>query len=106
MISTSIGNKNFIEVKKISPFVSKVIIKVLYIGMSSNRSLITREFADKLAESLPGSAIVGKYDYFDQDFLEHEERISIKEGKAQIDSTLCVGCKVCTQMCKFGALEQ
>ena len=81
MISTSIGNKNFIEVKKISPFVSKVIIKVLYIGMSSNRSLITREFADKLAESLPGSAIVGKYDYFDQDFLEHEERISIKEGK-------------------------
>ena len=80
MISTSIGNKNFIEVKKISPFVSKVIIKVLYIGMSSNRSLITREFADKLAESLPGSAIVGKYDYFDQDFLEHEERISIKEG--------------------------
>lgn len=32
--------------------------------------------------------------------------ISIKEGKAQIDSTLCVGCKVCTQMCKFGALEQ
>ena len=81
MISTSIGNKNFIEVKKISPFVSKVIIKVLYIGMSSNRSLITREFADKLAESLPGSAIVGKYDYFDQDFLEHEERVTIKEGK-------------------------
>lgn len=32
--------------------------------------------------------------------------ISIKEtGKACIDTTLCVGCKVCTQMCKFGALE-
>ena len=31
--------------------------------------------------------------------------ISMKDGKAQIDSTLCVGCKVCTQMCKFGALN-
>lgn len=30
--------------------------------------------------------------------------ISIKNTKAQIDSALCVGCKVCTQMCKFGAL--
>lgn len=31
--------------------------------------------------------------------------ISMKNGKAQIDSTLCVGCKVCAQMCKFGALD-
>lgn len=26
-------------------------------------------------------------------------------NKAQIDTTLCIGCEVCTQMCKFGALE-
>ncbi|MDE7324825.1 MAG: indolepyruvate ferredoxin oxidoreductase subunit alpha [Lachnospiraceae bacterium] len=31
--------------------------------------------------------------------------ISIREGKAVIDSTLCVGCGVCTQLCKFGALS-
>lgn len=31
--------------------------------------------------------------------------ISVKDKKAQIDSTLCIGCKVCTQMCNFGALE-
>ena len=31
--------------------------------------------------------------------------ISVKDKKAQIDPTLCIGCKVCTQMCKFGALE-
>ena len=31
--------------------------------------------------------------------------ISIKEGKAHIDNTLCVGCNVCSQMCKFGAFE-
>lgn len=30
--------------------------------------------------------------------------ISIREGKAVIDTTLCVGCGVCTQLCKFGAL--
>ena len=30
--------------------------------------------------------------------------ISMKGGKAKIDSTLCVGCGVCSQMCKFGAL--
>ncbi|WP_027729141.1 indolepyruvate ferredoxin oxidoreductase subunit alpha [Treponema sp. C6A8] len=30
--------------------------------------------------------------------------IAMKDGKAKIDPTLCVGCGVCTQMCKFGAL--
>ena len=31
--------------------------------------------------------------------------ISIKNKKAVIDSTLCVGCGVCTQLCKFDALN-
>ncbi|MBQ8821167.1 MAG: indolepyruvate ferredoxin oxidoreductase subunit alpha, partial [Lachnospiraceae bacterium] len=31
--------------------------------------------------------------------------ISMKDGKAVIDKTLCVGCGVCQQLCKFGALE-
>ena len=30
--------------------------------------------------------------------------ISFAEKKASIDSTLCVGCELCTQMCKFGAI--
>ncbi len=30
--------------------------------------------------------------------------ISIKDGKAVIDTTLCTGCGVCRQLCKFGAL--
>lgn len=30
--------------------------------------------------------------------------IAMKNGKAKIDVTLCVGCKVCSQMCKFGAI--
>ncbi|MBQ3899041.1 MAG: indolepyruvate ferredoxin oxidoreductase subunit alpha [Lachnospiraceae bacterium] len=31
--------------------------------------------------------------------------ISMKDGKVVIDETLCVGCGVCTQLCKFGALN-
>ncbi|MBE6949859.1 MAG: indolepyruvate ferredoxin oxidoreductase subunit alpha [Ruminococcaceae bacterium] len=32
--------------------------------------------------------------------------ISIVDGKAKIDNTLCVGCGVCEQLCKPGALNQ
>ena len=32
--------------------------------------------------------------------------ISMKNGKARIDSTLCVGCKVCAQLCAFGAISK
>ncbi len=31
--------------------------------------------------------------------------ISMADGKARIDATLCTGCGVCSQLCKFGALE-
>ncbi len=31
--------------------------------------------------------------------------ISMKEGKAHVDNTLCVGCGVCEQMCAFGAFQ-
>ncbi len=31
--------------------------------------------------------------------------ISMKDGKATIDNTLCVGCNVCSQLCPVGAFE-
>ncbi|MDR1409038.1 MAG: indolepyruvate ferredoxin oxidoreductase subunit alpha [Oscillospiraceae bacterium] len=31
--------------------------------------------------------------------------VSMKEGKAEIDFTQCVGCGVCTQLCRFGAIS-
>ena len=31
--------------------------------------------------------------------------ISMKDGKARVDATLCVGCGVCTQLCKFDAFQ-
>lgn len=32
--------------------------------------------------------------------------VSFKDGKAVIDNSLCVGCAVCTQMCRVGAMEK
>ncbi len=31
--------------------------------------------------------------------------ISVKDKKARIDATLCVGCNVCSQLCRFDALQ-
>ena len=31
--------------------------------------------------------------------------LSMRNGKASVDPTLCVGCGVCEQLCKFGAFE-
>jgi len=31
--------------------------------------------------------------------------LSFRDGRARVDETLCVGCGVCGQLCKFGALE-
>lgn len=38
----------------------------------------------------------------------HEDRLSghfMTSGKAEIDNTLCTGCGVCEQLCKFDALH-
>ncbi len=32
--------------------------------------------------------------------------ISMENGKAKIDNTLCTGCGVCMQLCRFGALQE
>lgn len=32
--------------------------------------------------------------------------ISMKDGAAKIDATLCVGCGVCSQLCRFNAFEE
>ena len=31
--------------------------------------------------------------------------ISFKDGHAHVDTTQCFGCKVCSELCKFGAFE-
>jgi hypothetical protein len=63
----------FIESTKISPFISKVMIKVCYVGEepNRNRSVITKEVATEMGPSLRGCPIVGFYNSSKEDFEEH-----------------------------------
>ena len=33
-------------------------------------------------------------------------QIRMEDGRARIDSTLCVGCGLCRQLCHFGAIRE
>lgn len=84
----------FIESSKISPFVSKVQIKVCYVGEEPNRnhSVITKDVAREMAPSLRGCPIVGFYNEATGDFEEHNKQITISNGEWRItDSTTPYG---------------
>lgn len=73
----------FINVVPLNPLISKCQIKVCYVGDTANRnkSIITKETARKLANSLPGSPIVGYYNEEVQDFDQHTKELVIENGK-------------------------
>ena len=79
----------FINITPINPLISKCEIKVCYVGdePNRNRSIITKEVAKELANSLPGSPIVGYYNEAAGDFEEHNRIIDISGGKVQIKDT-------------------
>lgn len=79
----------FIESTKISPFISKVQIKVCYVGNEPNRnhSIITKEVAKEMAPSLRGCPIVGYYNDKNEDFEEHNRQINISNGEWRITDT-------------------
>jgi hypothetical protein len=84
----------FIESSKISPFISKVQIKVCYVGDEPNRnhSIITKDVAREMAPSLRGCPIVGFYNEAKGDFEEHNRQITISNGEWRIsDSTVPYG---------------
>lgn len=79
-----------IKITPVNPLISKCQIKVCYVGEKPNRngSVITKEVAEDLANSLPGSPIVGYFDKDTQDFEEHSRDIEIIDGELQfIDKT-------------------
>ena len=53
----------FINITPLNPLISKCQIKVCYVGdkPNRNRSVITKEVAKQMANSLPGCPIVGFY---------------------------------------------
>ena len=79
----------FINITPINPLISKCEIKVCYVGdePNRNRSVITKEVATEMANSLPGSPIVGYYNEAVGDFEEHNRIIDISGGKVQIKDT-------------------
>lgn len=78
-----------INVVPINPLISKCQIKVCYVGDEPNRNgtIITREFAKDLANSLPGSPIVGFYNENNEDFEEHNWQLEIKDGELKFKET-------------------
>lgn len=79
----------FINVVPLNPLISKCQIKVCWVGEEANRnrSIITKDVARDLANSLPGSPIVGYYNEEKEDFEEHNRIIDISNGKFRIKDT-------------------
>ena len=79
----------FINITPINPLISKCQIKVCYVGdePNRNRSIISKETAREMANSLPGSHIVGFYNESNGDFEEHNRIIDISNGKFEIKDT-------------------
>lgn len=77
----------FINITEINPLISKCQIKVCYVSDKPNRnkSIITKEVAREMANSLPGSPIVGKYYNNKEDFGEHDRQIEISNGQFKIN---------------------
>lgn len=76
----------FINVTPLNPLISKCQIKVCYVSDEPNRnkSIITKEVARDMANSLPGSPIVGYFNEAKGDFEEHNRVIDISNGKFTI----------------------
>lgn len=77
----------FIQLTPINPLISKCQIKVCYVSdqPNRNRSVITKEVAKKIANTIPGTPIVGYYNPYKQDFEEHNRTISLKDGEIVIE---------------------
>ena len=78
-----------IDITPVNPLISKCKIKVCYVGDEPNRnkSIISKEVAKDLANSIPGCPIVGFFNESTGDFEEHNRVIDISNGKFQIKDT-------------------
>ena len=78
-----------INLTPLNPLISKCQIKVCYVGdePNRNRSVISKETAYELANSLPGSPIVGYYNEETGDFEGHNRAIDFSDGKITMKDT-------------------
>lgn len=81
----TIDKPEFINVQSVSRYIAKCQIKVLYIGENRNNSVISKEVATKMAQTLPGCPIVGWYKEDVGDFRDHGNVIKIEENKIKME---------------------
>ena len=81
----TIDKPEFINVQSVSRYIAKCQIKVLYIGENRNNSVISKEVATKMAQTLPGCPIVGWYKEDVGDFRDHGSIIKIEENKIKME---------------------
>lgn len=79
----------FINITPLNPLISRCEIKVCYVSDKPNRnkSIITKDVAKQMANSLPGCPIVGFFNEEKGDFEEHNRIIDISNGKFEIKDT-------------------
>lgn len=73
----TLSSPEFINITSISPMISKCDVKVLYIGQNRNRSAISKEVAESMAQTLPGCPIVGYFIDRKEDFGDHGDQMVI-----------------------------
>lgn len=74
-----------INVTPLNPLISRCQIKVCYLGKNRNGSEISKEVAMEMANTLPGSPIVGFYNKSTEDFEEHNRKFEIVGGELRIE---------------------
>lgn len=70
-----------LEPNAINPGISQCEIKVCYLGANRNGSYIKKDVAEKMAQTLPGTPIVGAYRKDIDDFGDHGEVVKIEDGE-------------------------
>ena len=84
----------FLNITPYNPLISRCEIKVCYVGDQANRnkSIITKAVATEMANSLPGSPIVGYWDEETKDFVSHSKILEVKDGQLVLkDMTKPIG---------------
>lgn len=84
----------FLNITPYNPLISRCEIKVCYVGDQANRnkSIITKAVATEMANSLPGSPIVGYWDEETKDFVSHSKFLEVKDGQLVLkDMTKPIG---------------
>ena len=77
----TIDAPEFINIQPYNPLISQCEIKVFYLGENRNHSYITKDVAIQMANSLPGTPIVGAYRKDIEDFGDLGHVMRIEDGE-------------------------